>query len=259
MARNATLAAQMKRALFLSILLFPAPMFADDWYARIGAGLERTSKTVVHDVDCASTNPPALFGCGAGIDGRSLGARGDLGNAPVFEIALGTRIGARTRIELALSQRDFELEGNANFRNVTAQQPVHADARSRAAMFLASLDFGSSEARVQPFVSAGIGASRNAIDAVRYDFPAIAIGAATITPDGTNTDLAWTIGGGASVRLSNALRLDLALRYSELGEFRTDAGTATIIRPNRILPITIDRTTMNAGAGGVMVSLRYER
>lgn len=248
----------MTRTFLFSMLLLTTPAFAaGPLYVRFGAGLERTSKTTVHDVDCTSTNPPALFGCGAGNDGRSLGARGTFGDVSAFELAIGTSLAERTRVELAVGLRELDLDANANFLGAGGSQRAYADAVSHSAMLSIAYDFGSSTACLRPFVGAGVGASRNEIDAVRYEFPTIASNATTTTPGGTNTDLAWMLEGGVSMRISDSLRIDLALRYSELGEFRTEAGDARIIRPARIESIPIDRTTMNAGSGGVMLSLRY--
>lgn len=250
----------MKRTILLSLLLLTTPMFAEGpWFVRVGAGFERSSKVVAHDVDCASTNPPALFGCGAGNDDRSLGARGAFDDAAALEVGVGTRVHPRARIELAVARRAFALDANANFLGVAGGQPVRADADSLSALLVTSIDLAPEETRVRPFVSFGVGAARNEIDRVRYAFPSIGSEAATITPGGTNTDLAWMLAGGASVRIAESLFLDVSLHYTELGEVRTDAGTATIVRPTRELTIPIDRTTMNAATGGVMISLRYTR
>jgi len=248
----------MKRTFLLSLLLTSSPMFAaGPWFVRAGVGPERSSKVHAHDVDCTGANPPALFGCGAGSDNRSLGARGAFDDALAFELGAGMNVSANTRIELAVARRSLTLDADANFRGVAGAQPVRADAESRSAMLVGTIDFGAADSRVRPFASIGLGAARNELDRVRYAFPSLGAEAATITPSGTNTDPAWMLAGGASVRIAESLHLDFSLRYSELGEFRTDAGTATIVRPNRELTIAIDRTTMNAATGGMLVSLRY--
>ena len=36
-----------------------------------------------------ATDPPALFGCEDGIDGKSIGAYGDFGSSALLEVAVG--------------------------------------------------------------------------------------------------------------------------------------------------------------------------
>ena len=45
-------------------------------YGRLGAGVAWPETDAFRDGNCTSTQPAALFGCGAGNDGRRLGATG---------------------------------------------------------------------------------------------------------------------------------------------------------------------------------------
>src|SRR5687767_14098804 len=99
----------------LLVLLITTSAHASSLYVRAALGIEHTGDTTVRDVDCSSTNPPALFGCVDGNDGRPLAAYGDLGRSAVAEFAIGREFGTRARVELSLASRDVDLEAEANF------------------------------------------------------------------------------------------------------------------------------------------------
>ena len=239
------------------LLVATAAAAAPPLYMRGAAGWEASEDATLRDRDCASQTPPALFGCGPGSDGEPMAARGGLGDGELWEVALGAELGPQWRLELALGRRGLDLAAEANFRGVSAPQPVRSAGRSTTALLVATLDLGSPALRVRPFVAAGAGAARNEIDAVVYAFPTLAPGAVTVVQGGDHTDLAWMAAAGAAVRLSPRLHLDLGLRYTDLGELRTDAGPATIVRSRGTFELAIDGTRADLATAGVALSLRY--
>ena len=72
-------------------------------YLRLGAGVQWPETSVLKDQSCSSTNPPALFGCGQGDDGRSLGAYGGFDQSPVVDAAVGYRWASWLRTEALLN------------------------------------------------------------------------------------------------------------------------------------------------------------
>ena len=238
------------------IVLFPMVASAGPLFVRGSLGFERTAGVHVRDLDCSSAEPPALFGCVAGNDQRALGAYGDFGRGPAFELALGRSL-SRARLELALAHRQLDLDADANFIGVGGAQPVRGDVRSSAAFLNAAVDLAPW--RVRPFVVAGAGLAHNEIGAVRYEFPGISPEAVTVLAGGTHTDFAWSAGAGAAIELSPSLALDVVWRWSDLGEVRTEDGPATIVRPNRELEIDIAGTRADLETSGVSVSLRWRR
>ena len=62
--------------------------------------------------------------------------------------------------------------------------------------------------------------ARNRLSSVTYRFPGIAANAATVTPDGSSSGLAYLL----SIPLNKRLDLDLAYRFSDLGDVRTSSG-----------------------------------
>jgi opacity protein-like surface antigen len=239
-------------AVALLSLVVASAAFAAQPYVRLGAGFERSGDTTQRDRDCAATTPPALFGCGTGLDDRPFGARGDFGRTKAWELAGGLELTPRSRVELAVTHRgDLELDAQSNFLGVTAEQPVTANARATSALLTGSVDIG------RIFVTAGAGLSRNELGAVTYSFPGIAPDATTVTRGGVHTAFAWSVGAGASIPLTERLLLDLALRYTSLGTFQTSSGPATIVRPSRTFELDIAGTEASVKTLGVSASLRW--
>src|SRR5204862_391336 len=107
------------------VLSLANPSNAATIFYRIGVGAEEGRTLTLTDVNCASTQPPALFGCGAGSDGRPFGARGELAPSIVYEGAVGRALGKRARIELAYAHRpNLDIEAESNFTGVAPPQPV---------------------------------------------------------------------------------------------------------------------------------------
>lgn len=227
-------------------------------YVRFAAGVEWSDDTVVRDRDCSSTTPPALFGCVEGNDGRAIGARGDFGRTPVWELGAGLELTPRLRAEIAVARRDaLELDAEANFVGVNGSQPVSADASSQSAMIAVAYDLADPALRVRPVVSVGAGLSRNEMGRATYAFPGIAPDAVTILAGGSDTAFAWTASTGVAIDLSSTLTLDVALRYSDLGEITTEHGEATIVRPNRTLTLDIAGVRAPLDTLGVVMALRW--
>lgn len=223
------------------VLLFPAFLFflatvvpagAAGWYARGTLGFEWSLAADFSDADSAATNPPALFGAGPGRDGRPIGASGDFGRFPLLEAAVGKQISPWLRSELALAyRRDMSYRGQANFRGVPGEQPVSASANAFSGMANLFLDIaglpGVNIGRFQPYLGGGVGVTHNRLGEMTYDFPANpGKHKITITPPGGKTDIAFMVGIGTGIALSERTVLDISYRYTDLGRMYTDAGKA---------------------------------
>lgn len=243
--------------LALAFLAGSRPAEATPFFGRLGAGFEEFDDTTVIDLDCTSTTPPALFGCGAGVDGRPLAARGDFGSGVVWELGVGAEVGERTRVELGYGERrGLDLEAEANFRGVSGEQPVGSDGLSRALLVTVAVDLGPAVWRLRPFLAAGAGVAWNETSAVTYRFPSIAPTAVTVVQGGRSSDLAWTAALGVSFRWSDATRVELALQTTDLGELRSDAGEATIVRPSRTFTLDVAGTRADVSTAGLVLSIR---
>lgn len=226
-------------------------------YFRAGLGIDWSGDTHFSDHDCAQTAPPALFGCQDGTDGRPIGAYGDFGRGLAVDAGLGHRFSPRLRGEVLLSYRPgLDFDGNANFLGVSGEQPVSAELDSLAALAVGYLDFPTAR-RWQPYLGVGVGLARNRIGPVHYAFPGLGETAATRTSGGSDTGLAWMLSAGVAIALSPRVQLDLAYRYSDLGDVRTDSGPATIVRSSGELSLDVGVTKAELAAQGVVTSLRW--
>lgn len=249
------------RRCLVALLAFPSvviPAQAEP-YLRLGLGADGSVPADFRDRDCSSTQPPALFGCGEGRNGSSLGSEGSFGNGVVLDAGLGYRVNRWLRVEGLFSYRpSYDYSGQANFNQVALPQPVSANLSSVAGFGVGYLDLPSI-GKVRPFLGAGVGVARNRISAVSYEFPTLASAASTTIAGGTTTGVAWLLTAGVEIPLNDRLSLDLAYRYTDLGKVKTDAGSATIVRPAPVGTFNLDiaGTQSALQTHGAMLTLRY--
>lgn len=233
---------------------------AGDFYLRGGLGLDRAGGATFTDRDCSSTTPAALYGCGTGGDGAPYRSRGDFDTVPALEIGLGYTA-APARFEVLVEYRpSFEFEGRANFLAPERRHSVSADLSSVSGMLAALVDFsGVGLSRLgpfDPFIGAGVGAVRTRIGRTRMTFPATT----TIVPGASRVDLAWMVTAGVGVALDARVTLDLAWRYTRLGEVHTGRGAGRVVwrdGSREPLPLDLAPTRARLATHGVRVSLRY--
>lgn len=243
----------------LAALAIPAQAQAQerDLYLRYGLALEWSENTRWHDADCAQTQPPALFGCGMGIDQEPLGAQGDFDQAGVIDLGLGYRLSPNWRVEAQLSWREgLDFSGQANFLGVSGAQPVEAEGDSLAALLAGYLDLPAL-GPVRPFIGLGVGLASNSSSRVHYHFPGLGAEAATATRGERENQFAWQASLGASMNLRAGLDLDLAWRYTDLDEMQSAAGDALIVRQSGTRVIDVGATAADLETQGVSLSLRY--
>ena len=107
-----------------------------------------------------------------------------------------------------------------------------------------------------PFIGAGVGVVRTRIGQTRMTFPRTT----TIVPGASRVDLAWMLTAGVAVALGERATLDLAWRYSDLGEVRTGRGEGRVVwrdgsREPR--PLDLAATRANLASHGLLLSVRY--
>ena len=141
---------------------------ADDFYLRVGIGLDHPAEIRFMDKDCSSVSPAALYGCGPGADGAPLRARGDFGMIAGLELGLGYAGVSTARLEVLIEYRPrFVFEGRANFLEPTRRQSVSADLSSLSGMLAAYMDLPELGlprlGPFSPFIGGGVGAARTEI------------------------------------------------------------------------------------------------
>src|SRR5690606_14818531 len=119
--------------------------------------------------------PGNYFGCGPGNDGLQRAARGSFGSSTSFTIGIGTYAAPAIRVEAVLEGRPgFEFIGQANFDGFDPPQPVYGRAGQAGIMGFVYADLGTMTGHtgpLQPYVGFGVGASRNVVAPMMYEFP----------------------------------------------------------------------------------------
>ncbi|MFO7568866.1 MAG: outer membrane beta-barrel protein [Smithellaceae bacterium] len=247
---------------FLAPLLLPATGATAGWYLRGALGYEKSLTSDFSDTDCASTNPPALFGCVSGNDGQPIGAYGDFGRFPLAEIAAGRQLLPWLRADVSFAYRfNMQYEGNANFLAAGYHQPVSAGADSASGMVnffvdINGLPTGITLWRFRPYVGGGIGLSYNRIGQMTFLFPDNP-GAHKISviPAGDRTDAAFMLAFGTGFVLTEHIWLDVAYRYFDLGRVETSPGRMSM----DVIPagITVSNIETRLRTHGLSIGLRY--
>ena len=229
---------------------------AGGFYLRAGAGIERAADTRFTDVDCNSTSPAALYGCGTGGDGAPYRSAGDFGTATVLELGLGYAAAPAVRLEVLVEYRPrFAFGGRANFLEPERLQSVKADISSLSGMLAAYLDLPGTGS-FRPFIGVGLGAVRTRIGEMRMTFPKTT----TVVPGGSRTGLGWMLTAGVAKALAERTTLDLAWRYTDLGATRTGRGMGRVVwrdESREPLPLDLAATRAKLRSHGLRLSLRY--
>ena len=233
---------------------------AGGYYLRGGIGSDRPGDTAFTDVDCASSAPAALYGCGRDSAGSPRRSLGDFGMPASLELGLGYDTGSAARLEFLVEYRPgFTFEGQANFLAPDRQQSVAAELSSVSAMLAGFVDLDEAglakTGPFVPFIGAGIGAARTRIGTTTMTFPATM----TIVPGSTDIDRVWMVTAGFGLALDERMTLDIAWRYTDFGEIHTGSGGGRVVwRDGRREPLLLDLApTRGRLAGhGIRLSLR---
>lgn len=209
-------------------------------------------------------SPAALYGCGNGGDGGDgmpLRSVGDFGTAAALELGVGFAVAPAFRVEiLAESRPRLAFEGVANFLDPARRQSVSAEVSSVSAMLGVYVDLTQvglpTLGRFSPFVGVGVGAARTRIGETRMMFPRTT----TVVPGARRTDAAWMLTAGVATALGERLTLDLAWRYSDLGEIRTGRGEGRVLwRDGSREPLLLDLAATRANLKGHQFQLSLRR
>ena len=229
-------------------------------YVRVGIVAALASDSQFMDVDCASTTPAALYGCGEGGDGAGLRTAGEFGAAEGLELGAGYRVGPAVQVELQVEYRPaVPFAGRANFLAPEREQSVAVERSSLSGVILVELDLASLGAPApggfRPFAGAGIGRVRHRLDETRMTFPRTE----TVVPGDTRTDRTWTVTAGLSRTLSERTSLDLSWRYADRGEAFTAEGAGRVEwrDGSRTIPLELAPTRASVSGHGVRVGVRY--
>lgn len=249
----------------IAVVLFPLDVTAaidENWYVKTRFSSDGSSKVIFTDRDCRSESPAALYGCGVGGDGLPYRSNGKIAFAPIVELGIGRQITSRLRVEVLVGrhlQRAFR--GRTNFLDPKQMQTVYADLSALNLMLAVKADFSvlkmPSNVRVVPHVGLGIGAIHTKIGETNMTFPS----KSTTVPGGSYSDFSWMVSTGVGIELTSRTVLELDVRYSDLGEVRTERGPGLVVwRDGSRTPLTLDLapTLAKVSAYGLGLSLRFK-
>ncbi len=232
-----------------------------DFYLRAGIGLDRPAESVFSDRDCSSVSPAALYGCGRGGDGAPYRSVGDFGMPEALEIGLGRVATRALRFEVLAGYRPrLEFRGRANFLQPMREQAVEAKVSSLSALLAVHVDLPAlgvpKIGPLEPFVGVGAGIVRTRIGETTLTFPRTR----TTVPGTDRTEFVWMVTAGVAAVLNARATLELAWRYSDLGEVRTGRGVGRVVwrdGSREPLPLDLAATRATLSSHGLRLSVRY--
>ncbi len=229
-------------------------------YFRSGVSSEPAQDAIFMDVDCKSSSPAALYGCGKDRTGAPRQSLGQFRGMETVELGVGYETRSAARFELLLAYRpSFRFEGRSNFLAPGRMETVSAEMSSFSGLLAAFVDLrepsSPSTGKVIPFVGFGVGTARTEIGQTTLTFPATK----TIVPGASTSNSTVMLTAGFGVELNEFTTLDVAWRYSDLGEIRTGAGAGSVVWHDgrrEPLPLDLAPTRSSLASHGIHISLR---
>ena len=235
---------------------------SEGFYFVTGVVFDWSAETRFQDKNCSSTSPSALYGCGKGIDGAPLSARGNFRTLAGLDLGIGYVMAPSLRLEAVMQYRPgFSFKGSSNFVQTADRQDVSADLSSLHGLLAGYWDLNEfglpGIGSLRPFIGGGGGLSRIDSDETRMEF----LKTTTVVPGGQQVNFAWVLTAGVAKSLGERVTLDLAWRYTDSGTVETGQEKGWIVwRDGSRDPLEIDlaETRANLASHGLRISLRYE-
>lgn len=236
----------MKRILAVAagmvLLCHPAVAEPGPFYLRGDVGIALGTASNESDTDPGS--PIASLGPST--------INGTLGTGMMFDAGVGYRAFPFLRLEGTVGYIP-----SLGFKGSFSTDPASTTQSSVSALVglaTANIDIAGFTGRlpgdIRPFVLGGIGVA-NVYNSPEYDF---FNGAYVNTfSSATRTNLAWTVGAGIGIPVSERVTIDLTYRYLDLGERRSGP---TLDSLGTLSPSTQDRADLKIHT--IMIGLRYE-
>lgn len=240
----------------LAALLASLPARAEPYLLAGGAFTFDTSSTF-GDEDCSPSGVVPFYGCGYRTEG-------DFRGGAMLELGGGWHVGHGLRISASLGYLPaLDYSGSSNFLDGTSFEGTPEDVDGSveswtlfadAAVDLAELA-GWADLPVRPYLTAGAGIAWNRLDPMVFRFPAL--NQTTTTPGGDTTSFAWRAGVGLTIPVDDAVAIDIAWRYMDLGTVETDQGDITVERNGATSHVEVGATRADLAVQTVGVSLRW--
>jgi opacity protein-like surface antigen len=244
-------------ALIPLVSMLAALPAAAEPYLLLGGSFSFDSASTFEDADCAPSGVAAFYGCGYSTDG-------DFAGGAMLEAGAGWHFGHGLRLSATIGfLPSMDYSGHSNFLQGTSfegtPEDVDGTVESWTLFADAALDLaemaGWSDLPVRPYVTAGAGVAWNHLDPMVFRFPAL--DQTTTTPGGDTTSFAWRAGIGLTIPLDDAVAIDIAWRYLDLGTVETGRGDITVERHGTTSRVEVGATRADLAVQTVGVSLRW--
>src|SRR5215831_6493714 len=180
------------------------------FYVRADGAYSKTVRAAFAD------NDPTLCRICGNATGTSAGQFDDFGSGAAVSVGAGTRFSPSGRVDITLGYRKYKLDQSDKFNPPTQ---FNADITSLALMGNLYLEL-SDKGGVTPYIGFGVGASQNTLGDVAIENSGIK---GTI-PGDTKLGFAWGAMFGFSFPLASHFAIDIAYRYTDLGNVQTKQG-----------------------------------
>lgn len=178
---------------------------------------------------------------------------GNYGTGMMFDAGVGFRAFPFLRLEGTIGYLP-SLAFKGNFGN-NPSATTQGTASALIGLATANVDITAFTGRlpggVQPFVLGGLGFAT--VTNGQEDDYANGVAFNGSISGATQTNLAWTVGGGAGIPVADRLTVDLTYRWLDLGERRTGSS---LLFNGASVPTTPDRADLRVHT--IMLGLRYQ-
>jgi opacity protein-like surface antigen len=219
---------------------------AGPWYLKGFVGAANPNVGNVHD-ELLLTSPDFIF------------YDKDIKSTPLFGLGFGYDTGHWFRFDITGEYRGSAAffanakyagaNGGWTFDDGAGTDEYTADIQSWVGLFNTYIDLGTWHC-VTPYVGGGVGFAT--IDVIGLKDVNVPRDGVAFAKDSTQTNFAWAVYGGLSYKVSPALTIDLAYRYTDLGDAKSGTRTAYDLS-STATGVEINDITSN----DVMLSVRW--
>jgi opacity protein-like surface antigen len=139
--------------------------------------------------------------------------------ANVFDVGVGYYVNDHFRADITFSNRDYKINSEISTGPETNQSATNQKIRSTALMLNGYYDIGTF-GNFTPYLSAGVGVALNKAGELDYAFSEGNISYS----QQTTTNLAYQIGAGTAVKLTDRVSLDFNYKFLNMGSAKTGRG-----------------------------------
>ncbi len=139
--------------------------------------------------------------------------------ATVYSLGVGKYLSNKFRTDLSASIRNYKLKGNST-------SSISQKIQSLAVMINGYYDIATF-GRFIPYLSAGVGLANNKAGTLTINSSSGGSSYTTTLTKKSTNNLAWQVGAGSAIKLTNKIDLDLNYKFMDMGKVKTGSGSTT--------------------------------